>query len=93
MTQGMVIAQILSVCLQYCYSNACALDLGQTVIITGGAGTNWKVTEYNEDGQAKELPQLITGRYNHGCSSYIDKDGNIVTPDNISHLTGVISCN
>ena len=65
----------------YCYSKACSIDLGQTVIITGGYKTIRKVTEYNEDGQAKDLPQLIRGRRNHGCSSYSDKVGNIVSKE------------
>ena len=65
--------------LHSCYSYACSIDLGQTVVITGGKYTMQKVTEYNEDGQAKELPQLIRGRRNHGCSSYSDKVGNIVS--------------
>ena len=67
--------------LQYCYSYTCSLDLTQTVVITGGGGRNTmsKVTEYNEDGKSKELKPLITGRMWHGCSSFIDKDGNIVS--------------
>ena len=63
---------------QYCYSNACSIDIGQSVVITGGRYTKRKVTEYREDGQTKELPQLITGRQNHGCSSYVDNDYNNV---------------
>ena len=76
--------------LQYCYSHACSIDLGQTVVITGGYDNEKKVTEYNEDGQSKELPQLMTGRKLHGCSSYVDKDDNIVTTDKIYHLRVVI---
>ena len=53
------------------------------MVITGGEYTLRKVTEYNEDGKSKELPQLITGRDRHGCSSYSDIDGNIVTTDKI----------
>ena len=64
--------------LQYCYRGACAIHLGQTVIITGGYGNMKKVSQYNEDGQHTELPELITRRYLHGCSSYIDSDNNIV---------------
>ena len=65
--------------LQYCYRDACAIDMGETVIITGGEHTKRKVTQYNEDGQHKELPELITGRRYHGCSSYVDSDNNIVS--------------
>ena len=76
--------------LQYCYSYACSIDLGQTVVFTGGLRNERTVTEYNEDGQSKVLPQLMTGRLYHGCSSYVDKDGNIVTTDKIYHLRVVI---
>ena len=66
-------------CHMYCCSYACAIDLGQTVVITGGQWyTMREVTEYSEDGQHKELPQLVTERHSHGCSSYVDTDGNIV---------------
>ena len=57
---------------------ACSIDLGQTVVITGGDYSMRKVTEYDEDGQHTELAQLITGRRSHGCSSFSDKDGNNV---------------
>ena len=46
--------------------------------ITGGYWTRTMVTEYNEDGFIRELPQLITGRYDHGCSSYVDSQQNDV---------------
>ena len=54
------------------------------MVITGGSyDPSRRVAEYNEDGQHKELPQLITGRDGHGCSSYMNKDDNIVTTDKI----------
>ena len=64
--------------LQYCYSWACGIDLGQSVVITGGLYTERIVIEYNEDGSFKELPQLNSGRREHGCGSYISDDRNIV---------------
>ena len=83
MTQGMVRVQISFNCQfqmlpYYCYSYACAIDLGQTVVITGGHWTMRRVTEYNEDGQTKELPKLDRGRRSHGCASYVDKENRIV---------------
>ena len=64
--------------LQYCYRRACSIDLGQSVVITGGYYTMRTVTQYSENGEAKELQELITGRYNHGCSYYTDSDNNMV---------------
>ena len=63
--------------LQCCYSGACAIDLGESVVITGGVYIEKKVTQYKEDGSFNELPQLITGRYSHGCASYVDSNENI----------------
>ena len=75
--------------LQYCYRYACAIDMGQTVIITGGIDSKRKVTQYSEDGQHKELQELITGRRNHGCSSYVNNENNIVP----ASLNSNNSCN
>ena len=53
--------------------------LGQAGVSTGGGREDGKtVTDYEEDGTAMELPQLITGRSRHGCSSYMDSDNNMV---------------
>ena len=60
------------------FSGACSIDLGESVVITGGI-YNTNVTEYTEVGHMKELPQLITGRFRHGCAAYVDNDSNIVT--------------
>ena len=76
---------------QYCYSNACSIDLGQSVVITGGYKNGRKVTEYNEDGKTRELPELIRSRDQHGCASYMDEDDNIVSRQ---HLTAAsYNCN
>ena len=52
--------------------------MGQSVVITGGGYTKRTVTQYKEDGTATEMLQLITGRWNHGCSSYTDSNNNMV---------------
>ena len=79
--------------LQYCYSYACSIDLGKSVVITGGYNTEKTVTQYYEDGSFNELPQLITGRYYHGCSSYVDGNGNIVSIISLSRSRQSWSCN
>ena len=62
----------------YC-SRACAINLGTTVIITGGSTALYTgstgVTEYNEEGFVRSLPPLQQGRYIHGCSFYHDGEG------------------
>ena len=44
------------------------------MVITGGSETWKKVVKYNEDGWLEDLPDLINGRYYHGCSHYYDGD-------------------
>ena len=57
----------------------CYIDLGESVVITGGLVTPWKlVTQYWENGTKKILPELNIARWAHGCSSYVDKNANIV---------------
>lgn len=34
-----------------------------------------EVSVYDETGFVADLPRLITGRYNHGCSYYDNRDG------------------
>ena len=48
-------------------------------IVTGGVdgvvyGVS-RVTQYSVTGEATELPDLITGRYTHACSSFINNEG------------------
>ena len=58
----------------YC-SAACAINLGSSVILTGGSYTLTTVTEYNEAGWVRDLPDLLQGRYAHGCSYYDNNEG------------------
>ena len=58
--------------------NACSIDLGDSVVITGGYYTKRKVTQYNGVRFLKEMPQLIQGRRHHGCSYYTENDKYIV---------------
>ena len=41
------------------------------MIITGGYYTESTVTRYGENGYISDLPTLNTGRYSHGCTSFI----------------------
>ena len=50
-----------------------------SVIITGGEyPTYTTVTEYNETGWVRDLPDLLQGRYHHGCSYYDNNEGSQV---------------
>ena len=57
------------------------MDLGDSVVITGGGWTRTTgklVTQYFEDGSHKELKQLNHARDSHGCSYYVDSNQNKV---------------
>ena len=62
-----------------CFRSSCAIDMGDSVILTGGSYSLNKVTELRIDGSYTELPELNTGRQSHGCASYVDEYGNKVT--------------
>ena len=61
------------------------------MIITGGTVTRYgghlgKVSKYNMQGWVEDLPQLIEGRYAHGCGSYLREDGTQVSVDTVGYL-------
>ena len=65
--------------LKYYYSSyACAINLGSSVILTGGRDTLTRVSQYNETGWEKDLPTLQTGRRNHGCAYFNNNAGSKV---------------
>jgi len=61
--------------LKYNTNRACAINLGSSVILTGGKASPTKVSEYNEAGWVSRLPSLLQGRRDHGCSYYNNADG------------------
>ena len=73
------------------HSWACGIELGSSVVITGGRYSLTTVTEYNEDGFIRYLPSLQQGRYQHGCSYYVN-EGTKVDND-IRLLLALISTN
>ena len=56
------------------YRDACAINLGISVIITGGLYSLTTVSQYNEAGYYN-APDLLEGRWHHGCSYYDNDDG------------------
>jgi len=58
---------------------ACAINVGKHVIITGGLKHMKRVIEYDEAGKITPLPYLSPpGRRLHACSSYKDNSGDTV---------------
>ena len=67
---------------------ACAINIGPTVLFTGGYGFLNRVSEYSETGYMRDLPQLLQGRWDHGCSYFENEEGTKVDID--SNSCGVI---
>ena len=73
----------------YC-SSACAINLGSSVILTGGDYSPTTVSQYNEAGHVRDLPPLQEGRDDHGCSSYNNDDGTRVDIETNYYRTIII---
>ena len=52
--------------------------MGSSVILTGGGYPYNRVTEYNQAGWVRDLPDLLQRRENHGCSYYDNNEGSQV---------------
>merc|ERR1712066_235474 len=61
--------------LEYSLAVACAINIGQKMILTGGFYSKNRVSEYSEDGFTRDLPQLQQGRYGHGCTYFENEEG------------------
>ena len=58
------------------------------MILTGGVDSLNRVSEYSETGFTRDLPQLLQGRWYHGCSYFENEEGTKVDID--SNSCGVI---
>ena len=76
----------------YCYkpmliifSFACAIELADTVVVTGGYDTVitydflTTVQVYDTVGPNEQLPDLLTPRAFHACAHYVDSDNRVVS--------------
>ena len=62
--------------------------MGSSALLTGGLYSANEVSEYNQNGYQRKLPQLLQGRFYHGCSYFDNEDGTKVDYD--SNSCGVI---
>ena len=74
---------IVSICIYTIYRSVCAIPdlITDSVVLTGGVYTKQVVSRYDRLGWVEDLPQMIEGRYNHGCGSYLRVDGTQVSID------------
>ncbi len=52
------------------YRRHCAIEFPDEVILTGGMDDPNNVTAYDLEGFKRHLPNLVNGRYFHGCSHF-----------------------
>ena len=57
---------------------ACAIEMPEQVILTGGIKTEYNVTVYNTEGFVEDWPHLKKGRSRHGCGHYVNTDKKLV---------------
>ena len=62
----------------YHIRNFCAIDDGDTVVLTGGSDSQKKVTKFNIEGKPAFLPDLKTERMYHTCGTFTKEDGETV---------------
>ena len=60
---------------------ACTIDMGEYVVVTGGAATPRQVAAYRATGWDADLPSLATGRRDHACGHYVNSDNHGVRED------------
>ena len=75
-----------------CLSGACGIELDGEYVVTGGSldggweGTR-RVTQYGLKGNYTDLPDLLTGRFWHACSKFINHKNQMVSfLQNISNV-------
>ena len=56
------------------YRRACAIELEEVVVLTGGVETLTRATVYTDAGFLRDLPPLNHERHNHGCGHYVNQD-------------------
>ena len=57
-----------------CFSEACAIELDDKVIVTGGVKNSLTVSVYNTVGWVEDLPKMQQGRFDHGCGHFINSN-------------------
>ena len=64
----------------YIYRYACAIEMTDYVILTGGYDGSNRVHQYNLQGSLGRLPDLNIGRRLHACGHYVHQ-GEIVSTE------------
>ena len=70
----------------YIYSRACAIQMTDSVILTGGLSRS-RVQEYNLQGSVARLPDLNIGRQSHACGHYVHQGKMVSRVNNLAAHT------
>ena len=70
---------------------ACAIEMPEQVILTGGIKTEYNVTVYNTEGFVEDWPHLKKGRSRHGCGHYVNTDKQMVSVITFKNINEKIS--
>ena len=60
-------------------SDACAIELADTVVVTGGQWSASRVQVYSVSGPQEELPNMLAPRYGHACGLFVNSDQQTVS--------------
>ena len=60
--------------LKYVVYASCAINEGDSVVVTGGWGSDKRAVRYNRAGWVEDLPNLLTGNRYHACGHYTNND-------------------
>ena len=58
---------------------ACSIQFPDQVVVTGGALSTNRVAVYGAEYFISYLPNLLVGRYDHGCTSFYNEDEELVS--------------
>ena len=78
MKLGNIIIGLITINKCVFFRAACSIQFNEKVIVTGGYYTETTVSVYDIGGWVEDLPDLNTGRLEHGCGHYVDNNNDIV---------------
>jgi len=64
--------------LRYSIKLGCSIQFDDQVVLTGGQTTLRNVFYYGDTGLLGHLPNLLDGRYSHGCTSFLNENAELV---------------
>ena len=67
--------EAIYIIMYYHCRDACAINIGAKVVLTGGYYSMDRVSEYTVAGFLRDLPELLRGRKWHGCSYFNNIEG------------------